>query len=110
MKSVNIKLSNRRPFFYVVVSDFLFAEIITGTTFYLCSVSSAGDNKVIIKNLSLEKYTGRESDPFPAIGTSSGTPYFLPVPWRLDGGTLIQLVNFVANQDVLLSGYNDVHI
>lgn len=108
MKSFDIRFSKRRPFFYVVDFNFPTVEIITGTVFYLCSVSTSNDNRIIIKNLSKEKYTASESSPFPAIGTSGGTPYFFINPWRLEGGTLLEISSSPGGQNILLSGYNHV--
>lgn len=115
MKSVNIKLSKRFPYFYVIdPAVFDTVQIISGTNFYLTSISTTRTSgnvslfrTVIIQNLSLEKYTS-DGAVVPDVGGNLGTPYFLPVPWNLPGGTLLKIILDVnTNSQVMLAGYNE---
>lgn len=121
MNSANIKLSKRFPYFYVIepaISDTV--QIITGTTFYLTSVSTTSLDPslpgffpdfafVIIQNLSLEKYTSSNQTVVPDVGGNLGTPYFLPVPWELNGGTLLRIITggIGGDSQIMLAGYNE---
>ena len=122
MNSVEIKLSNRKYFTYafpkLADSNGNFdIDILTGLDFYLTSFSFLGDTSaspgVILLNISTEKYTGNIDVPLtlPVNAGFNGSPYFLPVPWRLKNGTKLRALGLgtisgvTAPAELAISGY-----
>lgn len=112
MKKFSVEESLRRFFIYAfpdVADDASNFDLtlLTDSDFYVTSVSSVAGHTFFIYNLSIEKQTipTRTPTQAPIISGNGGTPYFLPLPWKLKAGTILRLVRISGTDQVSIAGY-----
>lgn len=114
MKLVTLQVSNRQ--FYV----YSFPEIadaagnfdltlLTDSNYYATSISSAPGNLFFIYNISKEKQIIPTLTPLvnPIISGNGGTPYFFPIPWKLEAGTILRMIPTGTVSQISIGGYRE---
>lgn len=84
--------------------------LLTDSNYYMTSISADAERRFHIYNLSSEKQTIPTLLPVvsPIISGNGGTPYFLPLPWKLGAGTILRLINNDGlTSQVSIAGYRE---
>lgn len=113
MKTTEINISGRRFFVYSFPesadeSGNFDLTLLTDSDYYMTSVSAATGRLFHIYNLSSEKQIIPAALPIvsPIFSGNGGTPYFLPLPWKLQAGTILRLINNDGlTSQVSIAGY-----
>lgn len=81
--------------------------LLTDSDFCATSVSSPSGSLFFLYNLSKEKQTIPTVTPTvnPITSGNGGTPYFFPLPWELEAGTIIRMVPTGTIEQVSIAGY-----
>lgn len=112
MKLFNVNVSERQFFVYSFPETAdeqgnFDLTLLTDSDYYATSVSSPSGSLFFIYNLSKEKQTIPTATPTvnPIQSGNGGTPYFFPLPWRLEAGTILRLVPTGTIEQVSIAGY-----
>lgn len=81
--------------------------LLTDSSYYVTSISSVPGDLFHIYNISKEQQIIPTAAPIvnPIFSGNGGTPYFLPLPWELEAGTILRMIPSGTVAQVSLGGY-----